>query len=209
MSNLLSNSLSLSRKVRTRIKGHQPCVLWFTGLSGAGKSTIANLVEQRLNLAGCHTYLMDGDNIRGGLSSDLGFSDADRTENIRRVAEVAKLMTDAGLIVITAFISPFRIDREMARQLIGETKFIEVFVDAPLALAESRDPKGLYKRARSGDLKQFTGIDSPYEAPLNPDLRLDTEHIDAAALAAQVMARLEAEGIVANPPQSRRFARSA
>ena len=209
MSNLLSNSLSLSRKVRTRIKGHQPCVLWFTGLSGAGKSTIANLVEQRLNLAGCHTYLMDGDNIRGGLSSDLGFSDADRTENIRRVAEVAKLMTDAGLIVITAFISPFRIDREMARQLIGETKFIEVFVDAPLALAESRDPKGLYKRARSGDLKQFTGIDSPYEAPLNPDLRLDTEHIDAAALAAQVMARLEAEGIVANPPQSLRFARSA
>ncbi len=200
MSNLYSYPLSLLREARSEIKGHRPCVLWFTGLSGAGKSTIANLVEQRLNAAQCHTYLMDGDNIRGGLSKDLGFSDNDRTENIRRVAEVANLMADAGLIVITAFISPFRIDREMARQLINGVRFLEVFVDAPLSLAESRDPKGLYKLARKGELKQFTGIDSPYEPPLNPDLLLDTSQIGAIELAALVIAKLENEGIIAKQP---------
>jgi bifunctional enzyme CysN/CysC len=149
-------------------------VLWFTGLSGAGKSTIANLVEKQLNALGRHTYLLDGDNVRHGLNRDLGFTDTDRVENIRRVAEVAKLMTDAGLIVMVSFISPFRAERRMARSLFEFGEFFEVHVDTPLAVAEARDVKGLYKKARRGELKNFTGIDSPYEAPEHPEIYLDT-----------------------------------
>jgi bifunctional enzyme CysN/CysC len=149
-------------------------VIWFTGLSGSGKSTIANALEKVLHAQGRRTYILDGDNVRQGLNKDLGFTDADRVENIRRVAEVAKLMMDAGLIVMTAFISPFRAERQMARELIGAENFIEVFVDTPLAVCEQRDPKGLYKKARSGQLPNMTGINSPYEAPINPELIVDT-----------------------------------
>ena len=149
-------------------------MLWFTGLSGSGKSTIANLVEKKLHAMGRHTFLLDGDNIRHGLNKDLGFTEADRVENIRRVGEVAKLMTDAGLIVLTAFISPFRAEREMVRNLLPEGEFLEVFIDTPLEVAEARDVKGLYKKARSGQLRNFTGIDSPYEAPENPEIRVAT-----------------------------------
>jgi bifunctional enzyme CysN/CysC len=149
-------------------------VLWFTGLSGAGKSTIANLLERRLLALGRHTYLLDGDNVRHGLNKDLGFTEADRVENIRRVAEVARLMADAGLIVLVSFISPVRAERRMARGLLEPGEFIEVFVDTPLAVAETRDPKGLYKKARRGELKNFTGLDSPYEEPEQPELRIET-----------------------------------
>ncbi len=167
-------ALDISREAHAGLKNQKPAVLWFTGLSGAGKSTIANLVEKKLHRMNRHTFLLDGDNVRHGLNKDLGFTEADRIENIRRVGEVAKLMTDAGLIVITAFISPFRAEREMVRALIPEGEFFEVFVDTPLAVAEERDVKGLYKKARAGQLKNFTGIDSPYEAPINPEIRIDT-----------------------------------
>ena len=164
--------------------------LWFTGLSGAGKSTIANLVEKKLARMNRHTFLLDGDNVRHGLNKDLGFTDADRVENIRRVGEVAKLMTDAGLIVITAFISPFRSEREMVRQMMQPGEFIEVHIDTPLAEAEARDVKGLYKKARAGDLKNFTGIDSPYEAPEDPEIRIDTTSLTADEAADLIIARL-------------------
>jgi bifunctional enzyme CysN/CysC len=167
-------ALDVDKNTRANLKGQRPCVLWFTGLSGAGKSTIANLVEKRLLTLGRHTYLLDGDNVRHGLNKDLGFTDADRVENIRRVAEVARLMADAGLIVLVSFISPFRAERRMARGLLPEGEFVEVFVDTPIQVAEARDPKGLYKKARAGQLKNFTGVDSPYEAPENPEVRLDT-----------------------------------
>ena len=167
-------ALDVNRAARSAIKGQRSCVLWYTGLSGAGKSTIANLVDKKLHSIKRHTYLLDGDNVRHGLNKDLGFTDADRVENIRRIAEVARLMLDAGLIVSTAFISPFRAERQMARSLLANREFIEIFVDTPLGVAEQRDPKGLYKKARRGDLKNFTGIDSPYEAPENPELRIDT-----------------------------------
>jgi bifunctional enzyme CysN/CysC len=170
-------ALDVDKRSRSDMKGQQPCVLWLTGLSGAGKSTLANLVEKKLQGFGRHTYLLDGDNVRHGLNKDLGFTDADRVENIRRVAEVAKLMVDAGLIVIVSFISPFRAERRMARALVGPREFIEVFVDAPLSVAEARDPKGLYKKARRGELKNFTGIDSPYEPPENPEIHLDTSRL--------------------------------
>jgi bifunctional enzyme CysN/CysC len=164
----------VSREDHAALKNQKPLVLWFTGLSGSGKSTIANAVEKRLNLMNRHTFLLDGDNVRHGLNKDLGFTEADRIENIRRVGEVAKLMTDAGLIVLTAFISPFRAEREMVRAMLPEGEFIEVFVDTPLEVAEARDVKGLYKKARAGALKNFTGIDSPYEAPEAPDIRVNT-----------------------------------
>jgi bifunctional enzyme CysN/CysC len=167
-------ALDVSREAHAAMKGQQPRLLWFTGLSGSGKSTIANLVEKKLHALGKHTFLLDGDNVRHGLNKDLGFTEADRIENIRRVGEVAKLMTDAGLIVITAFISPFRAERAMVRQMLPEDAFIEVFVDTPLEVAEARDVKGLYKKARSGALKNFTGIDSPYEAPVSPEIHVDT-----------------------------------
>ena len=176
-------AIDISREARAALKNQKPAVLWFTGLSGSGKSTIANLVEKKLHRMNRHTFILDGDNVRHGLNKDLGFAEADRIENIRRVGEVARLMVDAGLIVITAFISPFRAEREMVRGLIPEGEFIEIFIDTPLAVAEARDVKGLYKKARSGALKNFTGIDSPYEAPANPEIRIDTTAITPEAAA--------------------------
>ncbi len=173
--NIHWQALDVNKRSRAAIKGQQPAVLWLTGLSGAGKSTIANLVEKKLHALGKHTYLLDGDNVRHGLNRDLGFTDADRVENIRRVSEVSKLMADAGLIVLVSFISPFRAERRMARALFQEGEFHEVHVDTPIAIAETRDPKGLYKKARRGELKNFTGIDSPYEAPESPEIYVDTQ----------------------------------
>ena len=167
-------AIDVSREAHAAIKNQRPRVLWFTGLSGSGKSTIANLVEKKLHALGKHTFLLDGDNVRHGLNKDLGFTEADRIENIRRVGEVARLMTDAGLIVLTAFISPFRAERQLARAMMAQGEFVEVFVDTPLEVAEQRDVKGLYKKARSGELKNFTGIDSPYERPENPEIVIDT-----------------------------------
>jgi bifunctional enzyme CysN/CysC len=195
--NIHRQALTIDKTARADAKGQKPCILWFTGLSGAGKSTIANLVEEKLHLMGCHTYLLDGDNIRHGLNRDLGFTDADRVENIRRVGETAKLFVDAGLIVLVSFISPFRSERQMARELVGAGEFIEVFVDVPLAVAESRDPKGLYKKARQGAIKHFTGIDSPYEAPETPDIRLNAAAETPETLAEQVMAYLTSRGYAA------------
>lgn len=180
-------ALDISREAHAALKNQKPAVLWFTGLSGSGKSTIANLVEKKLHRMNRHTFLLDGDNVRHGLNKDLGFTEADRIENIRRVGEVAKLMTDAGLIVITAFISPFRAEREMVRSIIPEGEFFEVFIDTPLNLAEERDVKGLYKKARSGELKNFTGIDSPYEAPVNPEIRIDTTSMTAEEAASLIV----------------------
>jgi len=180
----------VSREFHAGLKNQKPVVLWFTGLSGAGKSTIANLVEKKLARMNRHTFLLDGDNVRHGLNKDLGFTDADRVENIRRVGEVARLMTDAGLIVITAFISPFRSEREMVRQMMQPGEFIEVHIDTPLAEAEKRDVKGLYAKARAGDLKNFTGIDSPYEAPEDPEMRIDTTAMSAEEAAEEIVRRL-------------------
>ena len=169
--NLFSPALTIGREDRERLNGHQGKVIWFTGLSGSGKSTIANALEKELHAQGKHTYILDGDNIRQGLNKDLDFTDAGRVENIRRVAEVAKLMMDAGLIVMTAFISPFHAERAMARKLIGAKNFVEVYVDTPLEVCEQRDPKGLYKKARNGQIPNMTGINSPYEPPEKPELR--------------------------------------
>jgi bifunctional enzyme CysN/CysC len=180
----------ISREMRSDLKNQKPALLWFTGLSGSGKSTIANLVEKKLHRMNRHSFLLDGDNVRHGLNRDLGFTEADRIENIRRVGEVAKLMTDAGLIVITAFISPFRAEREMVRAMLPEGEFIEVFIDTPLAEAERRDVKGLYKKARAGQLKNFTGIDSPYEAPENPEIRIDTTAMTPEEAADLIIDRL-------------------
>jgi bifunctional enzyme CysN/CysC len=172
--NIHRQPLEVSRETHAALKGQKPAVLWFTGLSGAGKSTIANLVEKKLAALGRHTFLLDGDNVRHTLNRDLGFTEADRIENIRRVGEVARLMADAGLIVLTAFISPFRAEREMVRAMLPDGEFIEIFVDTPLSEAEKRDTKGLYAKARAGELDNFTGIDSPYERPENPEIRVDT-----------------------------------
>lgn len=190
--NVHRQHLDVSRETHATIKGQKPAVLWFTGLSGAGKSTIANLVEKKLAARGRHTFLLDGDNIRHGLNRDLGFTEADRIENIRRVGEVARLMADAGLIVLTAFISPFRAERHMVRRMMPEGEFIEVFVDTPLAEAEKRDVKGLYAKARAGELKNFTGIDSPYEAPEHAEIHIDTTHLSADEAADLIVERLMA-----------------
>ncbi len=194
--NIHWQALDVNKTARASLNGQKPCVLWFTGLSGAGKSTIANLVEKRLHSAGKHTYLLDGDNVRHGLNKDLGFTNVDRVENIRRVAEVARLMMDAGLIVLVSFISPFRAERRMARDLVAEDEFIEVFVDTPLAEAEKRDMKGLYKKARRGEVKHFTGIDSPYEAPEHAEIRIDTIATTAHEAADLIIARLVSAGIL-------------
>ena len=174
MSNIVWHGHKVTRAERSANKNQKPCLLWFTGLSGSGKSTIANALDVALHERGYHTFLLDGDNVRHGLCSDLGFSDDDRVENIRRVGEVCKLFADAGLIVMSAFISPFTSDRRMVRKLFPAGEFIEVFMDAPLETCESRDPKGLYKKARAGEIKHFTGIGSPYEVPSHPEIRLDT-----------------------------------
>ena len=191
--NIHWQALDVDGAARAAQKNQRARVVWLTGLSGAGKSTIANLLEKRLQTAGRHSYLLDGDNVRHGLNKDLGFTEEDRVENIRRVAEVAKLMVDAGLIVLVSFISPFRAERGMARELMAEGQFIEVFIDTPLAEAERRDVKGLYKKARAGQLKNFTGIDSPYEPPENPEIHIDTTSLTAEAAAERIFAMLEAD----------------
>ncbi|WP_088332234.1 adenylyl-sulfate kinase [Lacimicrobium sp. SS2-24] len=170
--NIVWHDHKTTKADRAAQKTQQPAVIWLTGLSGSGKSTIANILEQKLTAAGKHTYLLDGDNVRHGLCGDLGFDDKDRVENIRRISEVAKLFVDAGLIVITAFISPFKTDRKFCRNLLEDGEFVEVFVDTPLEVCEQRDPKGLYQKARQGDIKHFTGIDSAYEAPQAPEIHL-------------------------------------
>jgi len=195
-SNIHRQAMDVSRELRASMKGQKPVMLWFTGLSGAGKSTVANIVEKRLAALGKHTYALDGDNVRHGLNNDLGFTDADRVENIRRVGEVAKLMIDAGLIVLVSFISPFRAERRIVRQMVQEGEFIEVHVDVSLEEAEKRDVKGLYKKARAGEIKNFTGIDSPYEPPTDPELRLDTTQLSAEDAAEQVIAHLQNAGLL-------------
>jgi bifunctional enzyme CysN/CysC len=192
--NIHVQHVDVDKVARGKLLGQRPVVLWFTGLSGAGKSTIANLVEKKLHASGRHCYLLDGDNVRHGLNKDLGFTEADRVENIRRVAEVARLMLDAGLIVLTAFISPFRSERAMARSMLDPGEFVEIFVDTPLDVAEGRDVKGLYRKARRGELTNFTGIDSPYEPPESPELRLSTVHLSADEAADQVIALMKRVG---------------
>jgi bifunctional enzyme CysN/CysC len=193
--NIHWQALDIHKGSRAALKGQKPCVLWFTGLSGAGKSTIANLVEKQLHALGRHTYLLDGDNVRHGLNRDLGFADTDRVENIRRVAEVAKLMTDAGLIVLVSFISPFRAERRMARALFEFGEFFEVHVDTALAVAEARDVKGLYAKARRGELKNFTGIDSPYEPPEKPEIYIDTGKAPPEESASAIVDELRKAGM--------------
>ena len=188
--NVVWHHHKVTKEVRATKKNQKPCVIWFTGLSGSGKSTIANILEEKLVALGQHNYLLDGDNIRHGLCGDLAFSDKDRVENIRRIGEVAKLFVDAGLIVLTAFISPFRTDREFARSLLEEGEFIEVFVDTSLTVCETRDPKGLYKRARRGDIKHFTGIDSGYQTPIKPEITISTEKQSAEQAADTIITYL-------------------
>jgi bifunctional enzyme CysN/CysC len=189
-------AIDVNKEARAALKHQKPAVLWFTGLSGSGKSTVANLVERSLHAQGRHTYILDGDNVRHGLNRDLGFTDADRVENIRRVAETARLFVDAGLIVLVSFISPFRSERRMARELVGASEFVEVFVDTPLEVCIARDPKGLYGKAKAGTIKNFTGIDSPYEAPEHPEIVLKTEDGDAAAAAGQILSFLRQNGYI-------------
>jgi len=192
--NIPWQAVEVHKDARATMKHQRPCVIWFTGLSGAGKSTIANIVERKLHHMGLHTYLLDGDNVRHGLNKDLGFVDADRVENIRRVTEVAHLMVDAGLIVICSFISPFRVEREMAREQLAPGEFVEVFVDTPLAVAESRDAKGLYRKARCGELVNFTGIDSRYEPPEAPEVRVNTSTMTAEEAADKILSLLRRTG---------------
>ncbi len=190
-SNVEWHGMKIDKTLRATSNGQKPCVLWFTGLSGAGKSTIADKLEQKLYQAGKRTYLLDGDNVRHGLNRDLGFSDDDRVENIRRIAEMSRLFVDAGLIVLVSFISPFRAEREMARALMEDGEFIEIYVDTPLTVCEERDPKGLYKKARAGEIKQFTGIDSAYEPPQDPEVVLKADRHGPDELADQIIGFLE------------------
>lgn len=193
--NVVWHAHAVTRAERERQHGHQGVVLWFTGLSGSGKSTVAGALEQALHQSGVSTYLLDGDNVRHGLCRDLGFSDDDRKENIRRVGEVAKLMVDAGLVVLSAFISPHRAERQMVRDMLGEGRFIEIFVDTPLEICEARDPKGLYKKARAGELRNFTGIDAVYEAPAEPEIHLNGEQL-VTKLLVQVLDLLRERDII-------------
>lgn len=194
--NVVWHDLYLDKKTRAKLKNQHPCLLWFTGLSGAGKSTIANIVEQKLNAGGKHTYLLDGDNVRHGLNRDLGFTSDDRIENIRRVGEVGKLFVDAGLITLASFISPFRSDRMIVRELFEPNEFLEVFVSAPLSVCEERDPKGLYKKARQGRIPHFTGVDSPYETPERPEVVLSTAESTAEQCADSLIAYIIEHGYI-------------
>lgn len=187
---------NVNRMIRASQKHQKPCILWFTGLSASGKSTTANAIEQKLFELGHHTYLLDGDNVRHGLNKDLGFSDSDRVENIRRIGEMAKLFADAGLIVLSAFISPFRADRQMVRDLVEEGEFIEIHMSTPLSVCEQRDPKGLYQKARNGEIRNFTGIDSVYEAPEKPEITLNTADNGIEACAEKVIAYLKQNHII-------------
>lgn len=191
--NTVWHAQTITKQHRGEQKQQKPCLLWYTGLSGSGKSTIANAVDARLFAMGCHSYLLDGDNVRHGLNGDLGFSDEDRVENIRRISEVSNLMCDAGLIVSTAFISPFAQDRAMAREKVGEGEFIEVFIDTPLSVCESRDPKGLYKKARAGEIKHFTGIDSTYDVPESPEIHVKTDELSIEQCVDQIIQYLVAQ----------------
>ncbi|SKC33680.1 Adenylyl-sulfate kinase [Photobacterium piscicola] len=195
--NIVWHSYSVTKDQRGQQKQQQPCVLWFTGLSGAGKSTVAGALEHRLLALGYHTYLLDGDNVRHGLCKDLGFSAQDRRENIRRIGEVAVLMADSGLIVLSAFISPHREERQSVRDLLPQGEFIEVFVDTPLAECEKRDPKGLYKKARAGEIKQFTGIDAEYQSPLQPEIHLAADSHNIHELVDQCINALRSRSIIA------------
>lgn len=192
--NIVWHEQSVLKEDRCKIKNQKSCILWFTGLSGSGKSTIANALELELNTMQKHTYLLDGDNIRLGLNRGLGFNDEDRVENIRRIGEVSKLFVDAGVIVLSAFISPFQKDRDGVRMLVEKDEFIEVFIDTPLEVCESRDPKGLYKKARSGEIKDFTGISSPYEAPIASELHIKTENRTMEESVKEIMDYLESRG---------------
>jgi len=192
--NIVWHDHHVSKAERAEIKQQNPCILWFTGLSGSGKSTIANAVEAALIVQNRHTYLLDGDNIRIGLNRGLTFSDEDRIENIRRIGEVSKLFVDAGLIVITAFISPFQKDRDTVRQLVEEREFIEVFIDTPLEICEQRDPKGLYKKAREGEIQNFTGIDSPYEVPNTPEIHIKNDKISIDKAVEHILRYLKERG---------------
>jgi adenylylsulfate kinase len=194
--NIVWHEHAVDKHTRAQLKKQQPAVLWFTGLSGAGKSTVAGALETRLVQLGYHTYLLDGDNVRHGLCSDLGFSEQDRRENIRRIGELAKLMVDAGLIVLSAFISPHRAERQMVRELLPEGEFIEVFVNAPLAVCEQRDPKGLYRKARAGEIANFTGIDSEYQAPERPEIDLPAGDKRVDELVALCLGELTRRGVI-------------
>jgi adenylyl-sulfate kinase len=194
--NLTWHEHGITKAERARRKGQRPCILWFTGFSGSGKSTIANALEVRLAEMGYHTYLLDGDNVRHGLNKDLGFSTEDRTENIRRIGEAAKLFVDAGIIVLTAFISPFKSDRALVREIVQDDEFLEVFVDTPLDVCEDRDPKGLYAKARRGEIKDFTGLDSPYEAPDAPDVHLHPASESVEQSVERIVRGLEERGVL-------------
>lgn len=194
--NIVWHNQSVSKEDRAVLLEQKPCVLWFTGLSGSGKSTIANAVELELYKRGIKTYLLDGDNVRHGLNSDLGFSDKDRIENIRRIAEVSRLFVDSGLIVLTAFISPFRDDRDLVRNLVQNGEFIEIFVDTPLEVCEQRDPKGLYKKARDGEIKNFTGIDSPYEKPIKAEINIINDKISVDSGVETIIEYLKNRGYI-------------
>ena len=194
--NIVWHQHEVDKQRRAEAKRQQPFVLWMTGLSGSGKSTIANLVEKKLTDLGKHTYLLDGDNVRHGLCGDLGFGDKDRVENIRRISEVSKLFVDSGTIVITAFISPFQADRDFCRNLLEQGEFVEVFVDTPLDICEQRDPKGLYKKVRNGEISHFTGIDSVYEAPTSPEVHLTYQEESAAESAERIVSTLLAQGLI-------------
>ena len=195
--NIVWEKSLITRQDREALNGHRSFVLWFTGLSGSGKSTLAHAVEKKLHESGCHTFVLDGDNVRHGLSSNLGFSENDRKENIRRIGEAAKLMTDAGVIALTAFISPFRADREMVRSLLPHGEFIEVYCNASLEICESRDVKGLYRKARAGEIKNYTGIDSPYEAPINPEISVSTDSDGIDLCVEQILEALRTKGLMA------------
>ena len=194
--NVTWHTSHIAREDRERANGHKAAVLWFTGLSGSGKSTVACAVEKLLFANGCRTYILDGDNVRQGLNKNLTFAPEDRVENIRRIGEVANLMTQAGIITLTAFISPYRADRDRVRALLPEGRFIEVFVDCPIDICESRDPKGLYQKARNGEIKDFTGVNAPYEAPLNPEVTVDTAEQDIEECAKKIFEALQERGIV-------------